>query len=50
MHDGDHRFQNSDRTHVLRSLEHWLPRWADAGFEFPTIDDFARPLLPAAAN
>ncbi len=50
MHDGDHRIQNSDRSHVLRSLEHWLPRWADDGFEFPTIDDLARPPLPAAAN
>ncbi len=37
MHDGDHRRQNGDRSHVLAALEHWLPRWRDAGLEFVTI-------------
>lgn len=37
MHDGDHRFLNGDRSHVPAALEHWLPRWRDAGFEFVTI-------------
>jgi peptidoglycan-N-acetylglucosamine deacetylase len=37
LHDGDHRQQNGDRAHVVAALEHWLPRWRDAGFEFVTI-------------
>jgi peptidoglycan/xylan/chitin deacetylase (PgdA/CDA1 family) len=38
MHDGDHRALGGDRHHVVAALEHWLPRWRDAGFEFVTID------------
>jgi peptidoglycan/xylan/chitin deacetylase (PgdA/CDA1 family) len=38
MHDGDFRELNADREHVLRGLEHWLPRWRDAGMEFVTIE------------
>jgi len=37
MHDGDYRAQGGDRAHVLAALEHWLPRWRDAGLEFVTI-------------
>jgi peptidoglycan/xylan/chitin deacetylase (PgdA/CDA1 family) len=37
MHDGDHRAQGGDRAHVVTALEHWLPRWRDAGLEFVTI-------------
>jgi peptidoglycan/xylan/chitin deacetylase (PgdA/CDA1 family) len=37
MHDGDFQKQNADREHVLLGLEHWLPRWRDAGMEFVTI-------------
>jgi peptidoglycan-N-acetylglucosamine deacetylase len=37
LHDGDHCLQNGDRAHVLAALEHWLPRWRDAGFQFVTI-------------
>jgi len=37
MHDGDHRFLNGDRGHVVDALAHWLPRWRDAGLEFVTI-------------
>lgn len=37
MHDGDHRVLGGDRAHVVTALEHWLPRWRDAGFEFVTI-------------
>ncbi len=37
MHDGDFRAQGADREHVLLGLEHWLPRWRDAGLEFVTI-------------
>lgn len=38
MHDGDHRALGGDRAHVLGGLEHWLPRWRDAGLEFVTIE------------
>lgn len=38
MHDGDHRALNGDRGHVAAALEHWLPRWRDAGLEFVTMD------------
>ncbi|HWF13485.1 MAG TPA: polysaccharide deacetylase family protein [Candidatus Acidoferrales bacterium] len=38
MHDGDHRFLNGDRQHVVTALEHWLPRWRDAGMEFVTME------------
>jgi peptidoglycan/xylan/chitin deacetylase (PgdA/CDA1 family) len=38
MHDGDFRELNADREHVLRGLEHWLPRWRDAGMKFVTIE------------
>jgi peptidoglycan/xylan/chitin deacetylase (PgdA/CDA1 family) len=38
MHDGDHRFLNGDRRHVVAALEHWLPRWRDAGMEFVTME------------
>jgi peptidoglycan/xylan/chitin deacetylase (PgdA/CDA1 family) len=38
MHDGDHRALGGDRGHVVAALEHWLPRWRDAGMEFVTID------------
>jgi hypothetical protein len=27
--------------HVLAALEHWLPRWRDAGLEFVTMDEAA---------
>ena len=38
LHDGSHRAQNADRAHTLAALEHWLPRWRDAGLEFVTMD------------
>jgi peptidoglycan/xylan/chitin deacetylase (PgdA/CDA1 family) len=38
LHDGGHRALNADRTHTLKALEHWLPRWRDAGLEFVTIE------------
>ena len=38
MHDGDHRALGGDRRHVVRALEHWLPRWRDAGMEFVTME------------
>ncbi len=46
LHDGGHRAQNADRTHTLQALEHWLPRWRDAGLEFVTIEEAVR--IPAA--
>ena len=38
LHDGDHRAPGADRHHVVAALEHWLPRWRDAGVEFVTIE------------
>jgi peptidoglycan-N-acetylglucosamine deacetylase len=38
LHDGDYRFLSGDRSATLGALEHWLPRWRDAGLEFVTID------------
>jgi peptidoglycan/xylan/chitin deacetylase (PgdA/CDA1 family) len=38
MHDGDHRALGGDRLHVAAALEHWLPRWRDAGREFVTME------------
>jgi peptidoglycan-N-acetylglucosamine deacetylase len=36
LHDGDHRRLHGDRRHTLAALEHWLPRWKDAGLRFVT--------------
>ncbi len=41
LHDGDHRRPQSDRQHTLKALEHWLPRWKDAGLRFVTLDEVA---------
>jgi peptidoglycan-N-acetylglucosamine deacetylase len=41
LHDGDHRALGGDRLHVVAALEHWLPRWRDAGNEFVTIEPAA---------
>jgi peptidoglycan-N-acetylglucosamine deacetylase len=38
LHDGDYRALGADRHHVVAALEHWLPRWRDAGLEFVTIE------------
>jgi len=46
LHDGGHRVLNADRTHTFKALEHWLPRWRDAGFEFVTIEEAV--CIPAA--
>ena len=39
LHDGSHRALNADRTHTVKALEYWLPRWRDAGLEFVTIEE-----------
>jgi peptidoglycan/xylan/chitin deacetylase (PgdA/CDA1 family) len=39
LHDGDHRASECDRRHTLSALEHWLPRWKDAGMRFVHLDD-----------
>ncbi|HTR45939.1 MAG TPA: polysaccharide deacetylase family protein [Verrucomicrobiae bacterium] len=41
LHDGDHRVPNGDRRHTVEALEHWLPRWKDAGLRFVTLDEIA---------
>jgi peptidoglycan-N-acetylglucosamine deacetylase len=48
LHDGDYEQLGAGRSHVLAALEHWLPRWQDAGFEFVTIDGAAG--VPAEAS
>jgi peptidoglycan/xylan/chitin deacetylase (PgdA/CDA1 family) len=45
LHDGDHRALGGDRHHVVTALEHWLPRWSDAGIEFVTIESSANELV-----
>ena len=42
LHDGDHRVLNGDREHTVAAVEHWLPRWKDAGIRFVTLDDLSR--------
>jgi peptidoglycan/xylan/chitin deacetylase (PgdA/CDA1 family) len=37
LHDGDHRASNADRSHTVKALEFWLPRWHDAGLSFGAI-------------
>ena len=39
LHDGDHRVANGDRRHTVEALEHWIPRWKDAGMRFVTVDE-----------
>jgi peptidoglycan-N-acetylglucosamine deacetylase len=39
LHDGDHRVLEGDRRHTVAALEHWLPRWRDAGIRFKNLDD-----------
>jgi peptidoglycan/xylan/chitin deacetylase (PgdA/CDA1 family) len=43
LHDGDHRVLEGDRRHTVAALEHWLPRWKDAGIRFVSLDDMHRP-------
>ncbi|HEV2389020.1 MAG TPA: polysaccharide deacetylase family protein [Candidatus Acidoferrales bacterium] len=50
MHDGDPFVDCADRSHVLRALEHWLPRWTDAGLSFVTLDELAPAAAVAARN
>jgi peptidoglycan/xylan/chitin deacetylase (PgdA/CDA1 family) len=38
LHDGDHRQLGGDRLHTVAALEHWLPRWKDAGLRFVALD------------
>lgn len=46
LHDGDHRKLHGDRGHTVKALEHWLPRWRDAGLKFVTMDDFGQDEVP----
>ena len=39
LHDGGHRALNADRTHTLKALEYWLPRWRDLGLQFVTMNE-----------
>jgi peptidoglycan/xylan/chitin deacetylase (PgdA/CDA1 family) len=42
LHDGDHRALHGDRSHVVKALEYWLPRWKDSGIRFISMDDIDR--------
>jgi peptidoglycan-N-acetylglucosamine deacetylase len=39
LHDGDHRALRADRSETLQALEHWLPRWRDAGLQCVSLED-----------
>jgi peptidoglycan/xylan/chitin deacetylase (PgdA/CDA1 family) len=39
LHDGDHRVLEGRRRHTVAALEHWLPRWKDAGIRFVSLDE-----------
>lgn len=41
LRDGDHRVPESDRGHTVVAVEHWLPRWKDAGVGFVILDAMA---------
>lgn len=43
LHDGDHRVLEGDRRHTVAALEHWLPRWKDAGIRFVSLDEMSKP-------
>jgi peptidoglycan/xylan/chitin deacetylase (PgdA/CDA1 family) len=49
LHDGDFRQQGNRREHVLAALEHWLPRWRGAGFEFVTMSQLTEPRASASS-
>jgi peptidoglycan/xylan/chitin deacetylase (PgdA/CDA1 family) len=38
LHDGDYQRLGGDRLHTVLALEHWLPRWRDAGLRFVELD------------
>ncbi len=38
LHDGDHRMPEGNRQHVVQALQHWLPRWTDAGLHFVKLE------------
>jgi peptidoglycan/xylan/chitin deacetylase (PgdA/CDA1 family) len=37
LHDGDHRNATADRSHMLKALEFWLPRWKESGLAFTSL-------------
>jgi peptidoglycan-N-acetylglucosamine deacetylase len=39
LHDGDHRELQGDRRHTVAALEHWLPRWKEAGLTLESLDE-----------
>ena len=42
LHDGDHRVLRGDRSHVVKALEYWLPRWKDSGIRFASMDEIEK--------
>jgi len=47
LHDADHREPQGDRRHTVVALEHWLPRWSEAGLRMVSLDELNP--KPAAA-
>jgi peptidoglycan/xylan/chitin deacetylase (PgdA/CDA1 family) len=41
LHDGGPHELRADRAHTVAALEHWLPRWKDAGLAFIAFDHAA---------
>jgi len=33
-----------DRSHVVKALEYWLPRWRDSGIRFASMDEIEKNL------
>jgi peptidoglycan-N-acetylglucosamine deacetylase len=50
MHDGHHVAHDADRSHVVRALQYWVPRWVDAGLRFVTLDELHGPSRPVPSN
>lgn len=50
MHDGHHVDGNADRSHVVRALEYWVPRWVNAGYGFATVDELVVPWRRVISN
>jgi peptidoglycan/xylan/chitin deacetylase (PgdA/CDA1 family) len=42
LHDGHHSAQECDRSHTIAALEHWIPRWKDAGMRFINLHDMEK--------
>jgi peptidoglycan/xylan/chitin deacetylase (PgdA/CDA1 family) len=44
LHDGWSKQWAANKDYLIGALEHWLPRWADAGVKFVTVDQITTKL------